>query len=183
MILAPQNPYACTDITPLIPHLQQVGLCAEPITPGQLPDDWYALALGECFFEWFAFTGCAVQLPTATSQPECHLQIRPTAEQPIFFSGSQTRPPQCPACRQVHVNWRDQLSAWQPSDANFALSCPKCHHQAPGWDWHWKRRAGFGCAVLSLEPVFTGEVAPLPAILKLLSSLTNGASWDWFEAQ
>ncbi len=130
-----------------------------------------SFAPGQRFFEYMAFTGCAVQFGSAaTATPALSITIEGPFDRPRLRYGSNSRAPRCPTCRQPLSSWQAQCfgSLGTGTDRDLVLSCSSCGSQAAAQDWSWGRHAGVGRIFIAISPVFPGEGRPLPALLSLL---------------
>lgn len=189
LLLAPLDPTQAPAMAPLRTALTEAGVLGGPLrlpssSAGDQSASW-GFAPGERFFEYLAFTGCAVRLddlPAAGGTLGCHLRLGPSSAGPKFLHGRNTRPPRCRDCRATLKDWRTPMRGWQwPERAQ--LPCPACAASALAWLWDWRGQAGFARLTLAIEEVFPGEAAPLPALPKLLAQASDGLPWHWFMVQ
>lgn len=188
LLLTPQDPRQAPPEKPLLDMLTEVAflgarlpcMTAEPTTA--------RFVFGERFFDYVAFTGCAVKLDglpdtAGTSSPGgCHLRLDPPGSQPRFLCGRNSRPPRCPRCRKTLADWSARMASWSWPEQG-TLSCPACNNLDHAWRWDWRGQAGFARLALSIEEVFPGEATPLPELMALLSQASDGLSWHWFVVQ
>jgi hypothetical protein len=188
LILTPEDPLQAADEATIVPALKALGLLgpARPVADGQ------AFRAGNALGEVIGFTGCAVQFAAPDQGAESAgpwIRIPSTARQPRLLFGRNTRPPRCPACAAPLRDWRGQLPPSAPMeaqppgcDATLPLQCGTCGAGAPAYRWRWGRHAGAGRSLVSVEEVFPGEAAPLPALLTALAGLSAGP-WGYFFVQ
>lgn len=187
LLLAPVDPAQAPAREPLRLRLTQVGFLGAALEPLAEADEATpnAFALGEAFFDYVGFTGCAVKLdavPGTAGPAGCHLRLDPPSAEPRFLHGRNTRPPRCPACRKTLAEWREAMKDWSWAK-NEALACPACGSRRLAWQWDWRGHAGFARLALRIEEVFPGEAAILPALPSLLQQASDGLRWHWFAVQ
>lgn len=189
LLLTPEDPLQAPAWEPLREALLQAGFFGAPLqadrSAGASRSLGMRFALGERFFDYVGFTGCAVKLdglPGTGGADGCHLRLDPPSAEPRFFSGRNSRPPRCPVCGKTLTDWRAAMEPWRWPEQT-ELSCPGCGQASPAWHWDWRGHAGFGRLTLAIEEVFPGEAAPLPALLKLLRKASGGLSWQDFAVQ
>ncbi|MBK1648982.1 hypothetical protein [Rhabdochromatium marinum] len=188
LLFAPENPTEAPPWEPLRAALSEAGLLGETLPPERLQaaaSGTLGYAPGAHFFDYVAFTGCAVNLNTAdatTGSLGCHLRLNPPCPESHFLHGRNSRPPRCPNCRKPLTDWSASLQQgrWQ---AQAPLRCAACGQSHPAWQWDWRRQAGFARLTLTIEEVFPGEATPLPPLLLLLQQASGGLSWQWFAVQ
>ncbi|EIC22495.1 hypothetical protein [Thiorhodovibrio frisius] len=188
LLLTPEDPLKAPPAEPLRSALMQAAFLGTPLSLAGCAPDTAAFALGDRFFDFVGFTGCAVQLDglpdTAgtISVGGCHLRLNPASAQPRFLHGRNTRPPRCPACGKSLHQWSKQMASWSWPE-HSALACPACSKVSDAWHWDWRGRAGFARLTLGIEEVFPGEATPLPGLFALLEQASDGLSWHWFVVQ
>lgn len=176
LLLVPQDPWQAPALEPLRSALSTIGFL------GMALESDTRFALGEDFFHYVGFTGCAVNLQGTQDSVSCQIRLYPPQPEPEFFAGRNTRPPRCPSCRRTLADWFSQRALWtRIRDAR--LSCPICAHDTPAWHWDWRGQAGFARLRISIEEVFPGEASPLPGLLVQLRDASDGIPWHWFAVQ
>lgn len=166
--------------------------CSGPIDPGQLvgtlrelgvigaawPPRRHAYLVGERFLELITFMGCSPHIelaPPAGGGDFCHVIVHEYPA-PRLLTGTNTRPPRCPACRKV--------TALRPADlagapAGQVLACNHCAATLRLSELLWRRDGGFGRVFVEVLSVFPGEAVPLDSLLQRLADATRCA-WDYF---
>lgn len=182
LLLAPQDPWQAPELAPLRLALTQAGVLGARLDVEAPSSSRRAFALGEKFFHYVAFTGCAVNLTALSDGASCHLCLHLPQATPNFFAGRNTRPPRCPNCRHTLADWATQRATW-PQIAAAALYCSNCTHTTAAWHWDWRGQAGFARMALSIEEVFPGEATPLPGLFELLHQASAGVPWQGFVVQ
>ncbi|WPL19830.1 hypothetical protein Thiowin_04977 [Thiorhodovibrio winogradskyi] len=188
LLLTPDDPLQAPPAESLRAALSQAAFLGASLPFTGTEPEATAFAPGERFFDFVAFTGCAVKLDglpdTAgtTSTGGCHLRLHPAPRQPRFLHGRNTRPPRCPACHKTLPDWSTHMAHWSWPE-NSALVCPACANHSDAWHWDWRGQAGFARLVVSIEEVFPGEASPLPGLIALLKDASKGLAWHWFLVQ
>ncbi|MBK5968981.1 MULTISPECIES: FmdB family zinc ribbon protein [Thiorhodovibrio] len=189
LLLTPKDLKAVPPREPLRAALTQAGLLGARLTAapgaGASESDASRFAPGERFFDYVGFTGCAVKLdglPGTAGPAGCHLRLDPPSTEPRFWRGRNTRPPRCPACGKTVSDWRPAMEDWSWPERT-ELACPACGTRSLAWQWDWRGHAGFGRLTLTIEEVFPGEAAVLPALPRLLERFSDGLPWHWFALQ
>jgi hypothetical protein len=178
LIIAPTDPWLGLSPQSLVSHLQQMGLCGEP-----LPDRPEHYAAGEDFLRWISFAGCSpfmrFEPESATDQAFCHLHIHRVDGQPLFVSGANSKPPTCPACRKALRDWRTLMRAWQQT--SVPPHCPACDAAIAVDRLNWRRHAGLARTLVEIFNVFPGEAVPVDGLFAELKRL-DGHAWHYFFA-
>jgi hypothetical protein len=167
-----------TDI--VLQCLKAIGLIDAALPVG---DNRYCS--GEHLFDLLAFTGCAVQFPSATNAANgLMVRLEGPFNAPQLRVGRNSRPPRCPNCRRSLADWRAQIcdSTTVQAEESGRLHCDGCGAINPAWAWQWGHHAGSGSFFVIVEPVFPGEGQPLPRLLEALKRAHVGP-WHHFYVQ
>ncbi len=177
LLLAPRHPHAVLD-----PQALQQWLATFELIGAMLDRDpttgIQSFARGARFFDWIGFTGCAVQLGETDTTAGCHLRLWPLLPTPRLVYGRNSRAPCCQQCRKRAATSLQSLI----DTPDCLVICSHCGHRAPAWNWDWRGQAGYARIFCSIEDIFPGEVAPLPALLTQLDQ-HSGIAWHWFVVQ
>ena len=133
---------------------------------------------GNQFAQLITFMGCSPHLvfspPDDGSSSFCHIRIL-QFKQPTLFTGQQTAPPRCPACRFRISNWKTDLNL----DSDELWQCPQCHQQTPVTHLDWRQSGGAGNILIEIKNIFPGEAVPVDKLLAALRNL-SGSNWKYF---
>lgn len=180
LVLTPDAPDARPALATVLRRLQTAGLVGTEISTGK-----HRYRFGDRLFDLIAFTGCAVQLPSATDNGHgLEVRLEGPFSAPLLRVGRNSRPPRCPDCRSPLADWRAKahpITAAQ-TPVTHQLQCSNCNAANPAWAWQWGRHGGAGSFFVEVEPVFPGEGQPLPLLFETLSDIDVGP-WHHFYVQ
>lgn len=179
LFLSPANPFVTVEhLHQLKQRLQALGLTGKA---WQAQADSYLC--GEQFLQLITFMGCSPYLefsPPADGRDNfCHIVLHQYADCRIF-SGRQTAPPRCPACRYRIVEWRQLLQQVDIADEQQLWSCPKCGDSRHPANLDWRQNAGAGKVFVEIKNIFPGEAVPVDTLLQQLGKLTAERKWRYF---
>jgi len=168
LFLTPQNPASkFHDLQALKLQLVKDGLI--------LDRDNNPYTCGDEFAKLIIFMGCSPHLlfepPEDGSDNYCHIILHQYTSAKLF-TGSQTSPPRCPACRYRIADWKQTLNTthWH---------CPECGHDTDIFHLDWKQNAGAGSLLIEIKNIFPGEAVPVDSLLNALKGL-SGEKWRYF---
>ena len=138
-----------------------------------------AFLVGDRFLQLITFMGCSPHIelepPAKGSNDFCHVLIH-ACDAPRLWTGTNTRPPRCPACRKVIDI---QVTALLRHRAALPVVCNHCGANHPVDALRWRRDAGFGRVFVEVRSVFPAEAVPVESLLRALAA-TTGCRWDYF---
>jgi hypothetical protein len=148
---------------------------------GEKTLDYYLC--GDKFPQLITFMGCAPHLvfspPEDGSSSFCHIKLL-KFDQPKLFTGQQTAPPRCPACRYRISEWKKELNLdTSDEDSTDKWECPKCHQQSALTDLDWRQSGGAGKILIEIKNIFPGEAVPVDKLLASLRDLSE-STWKYF---
>ncbi len=164
------------DFSQLSQQLQTQGMLGESF----LCQGERRYRLGERFYQWLTFMGCAPALRLEATGPDdekfCHFRFSESPQAQFSYLRPEVRG-RCPHCRkagttaaEVAADYFAQQRVW---------SCPHCHESCAPQDIQWKHEAGMSRAFIELLDVHPHEVAPTDSLLNELATLT-GCDWQYF---
>jgi hypothetical protein len=180
LILHPADPLAVpARPDQLIERLQALGFAGEAL-PRTGPR---AYRIGDRFLRLVSFLGCSPHIrlepPADDSVAFCHLVIDGPRQAPQLITGSNTRPPRCPACGTTYGDWRTRLADNPPGGPAAIWPCTGCGAPNPPHRLKWRNQAGTGCLFIRIFDVFPNEAEPADELLTALAS-TTGGEWQYF---
>lgn len=132
---------------------------------------------GEEFARLVIFMGCSPHLsfepPADGSNNYCHVNLH-HYRLPRLFTGRQTAPPRCPACRFRVADWKTSIDPGQPD-----WQCPQCAEESDIYQLDWKQSAGAGRLLIEICNIFPGEAVPVDSLMNDLATLSSEA-WRYF---
>jgi len=180
LLLTPADPRFSPDLHALASALRDCGFIGQPLAEGET-----AFLAGDHLLQWISFTGCSPQIrlepPAGATGSFCHVRFAGPYPAPRLLWGRNTRPPRCPSCRGPIRDWQGHRAGWEAS-AETPFPCPECHRTLTPLDLGWRDNGGFGRCFVSVEDVFPGEAAPVPALYGLLAH-ASGKPWRTFYIQ
>lgn len=178
LILTPHSPYGLFESEGVAALLLELGLMGEPLR-GVAHN---AHAAGEDLMRWISFAGCSPFLrfepSEAGDEDFCHVRITTHGgDAPVFYAGSNSKPPLCPHCRGTLREWRSMVENWVSQGTPW--HCDGCGKTVAAPDMNWRRHAGFARGLVEIFSVFPGEAVPVPALLERLGQAGCGP-WRYF---
>ena len=156
-------------------HLFDTGLLGAPLAGKQ---DRYLT--GPDFLRQIIFLGCA---PNITLDPGenpddefCHIRLPPAGETRLL-TGSNTRPPRCPACRTPLPDWQALLRV-SPDELLRPRVCPHCQTASAPATLEWRKTAAVTRAHIDIWNIHPQEAIPADPLLAALAGLGAGP-WNY----
>jgi hypothetical protein len=170
LFLTPQNPESTfSDTGAVTDLLVALGLIE--------PNSESPYLCGSEFAKLVIFMGCSPHLtfepPADGGNNYCHVNLH-NYQLPRLFTGGQTAPPRCPACRHRIADWKTSINPQQPE-----WQCPKCDDESDIFHLDWKQSAGAGRFLVEICNIFPGEAVPVDSLMNDLAALT-GEAWRYF---
>ena len=187
LILAPTQPEAAPpDRVAFLAALVEASFIGQ-----QYKADTYLA--GKQFMQLLVFMGCAPNIETVPKEPvpdEAALgaaskdvtAVRPELNKFLLqihipeasasaqlYTSKQTKTPNCPACKQPLLTWRQETQ----------ISCLSCQRDFEPQLLNWRRSAASACAPIIISPIFQGEAVPSDALIQLLSLASSGLAYDY----
>lgn len=159
-------------------QLQNLGLLGESL----LLHGEHCYRLGERFYQWLTFMGCAPALKLEPDGPGdekfCHFRFCESTHAEFRYLRPEVKG-RCPHCRKpgttagkIYREYFLQHRDW---------SCPYCQRTLSPEDICWKHEAGISRMSIDLVDVHPHEVVPTDSLLNELASLTD-RNWRYFYA-
>ncbi len=156
-----------------VPHfisaLQEIGLISEKINPQETDDRYFT---GDKFLDHIAYMGCAPAMQFEADENNdafCFIKIHDYESAELIYSKTQSRPPQCPACKQTVKNWQHKLT-------KTTIECDRCHSTSRIDKFNWRKMAGYARLFIEITDIFPKEAMPQQI---LLDKLTGICKTDW----
>lgn len=177
LLLHPPLDAPLPDLGALEKHLREIQLIGSPLDGREK-----AFLAGERFMRLVTFMGCS---PYLRMEPEneqdkdfCHLRFSADHTDLVFRSGKNTRPPNCPNCKQRLTAWPEMMQQWTQQGH---CHCPECHSEVDPTALRWRQNAGFGRFFIEIFSVFPSEAIPSPELLQALQD--EDGEWGYFYIQ
>lgn len=166
------------DLQALQDSLLRLGLLGERFRQA----DEVRFRLGEHFFQYLTFMGCA---PVLKLEPEvagderfCHFRMFELPRRVFRYLRPEARG-RCPRCRKPAVTAAEIPPPDDPASATW--QCPRCREAALPAAINWKHEAGMGKFFIELLDVHPHEVVPTDSLLQVLADF-SGQPWQYFYA-
>lgn len=185
LVLLPRDPLAAPpDPDALQRTLRDCGL----VGPARSCAGHDFFPTGEHFLQLVSFLGCspAIELDPPDDPAQlaadldtaafCHVTL-PAYAQCVLRADPATRPPRCPACRQVVDDWETIIADWQGDACMSQWRCSACGSIQDVTQLEFRRTAGFGRVFVDINGIFPAEAVPVDALLARLAALT-GSPWQ-----
>jgi hypothetical protein len=174
LLLTPEAPYSSfADVDSLKKTLIELQL----VQPSQTD----TFLCGDRFPQLITFMGCSPHLlfepPEDGSDGYCHIILHHFTEIQLF-TGQQTAPPRCPACRYRIADWKTQIDEWHKHPQN-SWTCPKCQSAHNPAILDWRNSGGAGRIFIEIKNIFPGEAVPVDNLLIRLQQLSL-EKWRYF---
>ncbi len=175
LFLAPENPDTGFSDTELLKQaLTSIGLVQQSTS-----DTCFC---GDSFAQLITFMGCSPHLvfepPDDGSDNYCHVLFH-RHEHIQLYTGQQTAPPRCPACRHRISDWKQYRQQWHENTASQTWQCPKCETLSYTWQLDWRQSGGAGKISIEIKNIFPGEAVPVDRLLLKLREISR-EEWRYF---
>lgn len=179
LFLVPEHPHSqFSDMTSLKTLLVKIGLIQDKTTG----NDSDTFLCGDNFAQLITFMGCSPHLvfepPENGSEKYCHIGLY-SFEAIRLFTGSQTAPPRCPACRFRIADWRSLQETWSQAESGGHWHCPKCHTDSTPHELDWRQSGGAGRVAIEIRNIFPGEAVPVDRLMGKLAEVSS-EKWRYF---
>lgn len=164
------------DINGLQVNLQDLGLLGEAV----MFNGEQRYRLGERFYQWLTFMGCAPALRLEPNEPGdekfCHFRLFELPQIAFRYLRAEAKA-RCPNCSkpgatadEIYQNYILKHLDW---------SCPHCQQSVSPPDIYWKHEAGMSRTFIELLDIHPHEVVPTDSLIKALESATE-QRWQYF---
>lgn len=180
LLFAQAEPLDEPAVKRLLSDLETLGFLGPPIAPGEAP----AYFTGDRFMQLVSFMGCSPFLKLRPDEEGdddfCRIRVLGPYAAPRLVTGTNTRPPRCPACRRPVEAWRELAGRWEAGEP-MDYNCPACGAITPFGRLEWRQNGGAGRLFIEVSRIFPGEAVPVPALMDRLGH--HGGAWSYFYVQ
>ena len=154
LYIYPDNPDYQSDLTSLVPLLENIELIGNPLSENRY-------ATGENFLSLLTFMGCSpnIELEPQDDKPYCYIEICSTIK-PQFISSKNTKYPNCPHCKKPLK----------------AIICSHCNESIIPNELNWRKSAFFASCWICIGNIYELEAIPSDQLLNALEK-KSGIVW------
>ena len=146
---------------------------------------------GPRFYELITFhiSHMVMQLALADNQAEelgrmdsrglCRIAFSEVSAEQAFLGMGNTRPPRCPACGRIVLEWQQAMDTWFENKTGYRWQCAFCGHESAPAKWDWQHSAAIARFTLDIQRIRHDEAYPSAELLRFLANYL-GSPWDYF---